>query len=92
MKLCFEQYDRLNPLVWQMFKQFTFEVINAGHMRFSADSILHRIRWETSVITTDSRFKINNDFSADYARKFITEFPHYNHFFEIRRRHYGNPK
>lgn len=85
MKLTFEHYDRQNPLVWEFFKQFTFEVIRAGHRRFSADSILHRIRWETTVKTT-GRFKLNNNYSADYARKFITEFPQFKGFFETRKR------
>jgi len=86
MKLTFEQYDAQNPAVWQMFNQFTFDVIRSGHRRFSADSILHRIRWETTVIAT-GHYKINNNFSADYARKFMREFPQYNGFFEMRKRH-----
>jgi len=87
MKLTFEQYDAQNPSVWRMFKQFAFDVICAGHRRFSADSILHRIRWETSIATKDVRFKINNNFSADYARKFMREYPQFGNFFEIRKRH-----
>ena len=83
----FDDYDAKNPHVWRLFKKFTFEVIRAGHTRFSADSILHRIRWETAVITTNSHYKINNNFSADYARKFICEFPQYSRFFEMRKRH-----
>jgi hypothetical protein len=90
MKMTFEQFDNNNPQVWDLFMRFTFDTIHAGHKRFSADSILHRIRWETSVVTTDAHFKINNDYSADYARKFMTSFPKYNNFFEIRNRHYGN--
>jgi len=86
MKISFEQYDLHNPRVWELFKQFTFEAISAGHTRFSADSILHRIRWETSIITNDAHFKINNNFSADYARKFMAEYPQHNQFFELRKR------
>lgn len=85
MKMTFEQYDRQNPLVWVFFKRFTFDVIRAGHTKFSADSILHRIRWETTVVTA-GHYKINNNFSADYARKFIREFPQYKTFFETRKR------
>lgn len=88
MKLTFEQYDAQNPAVWEMFQRFTFAVIRSGHRRFSADSILHRIRWETTVAAKNSRFKVNNNFSADYARKFMRQFPEHNHFFEIRKRHH----
>jgi hypothetical protein len=86
MKITFEQYDIQNPTVWELFKQFTFETIHAGRNRFSADSILHRIRWETAVKTKDVHFKINNNFSADYARKFTAQFPQYKEFFELRKR------
>ena len=85
-RITFEQYDAKNPQVWDLFVRFTLDAARAGHTRFSADSILHRIRWETTVITT-GHYKINNDFSADYARKFIREFPHYGGFFEMRKRH-----
>ena len=88
MRMSFKQYDMQNPAVWQMFVRFTFDVIRSGHQRFSADSILHRIRWETTVAAKNSRFKVNNNFSADYARKFLRQFPQYNHFFEIRKRHH----
>jgi hypothetical protein len=86
MKITFEQYDFLNPHVWELFKQFTFEIIQTGHTQFSADSILHRIRWETSIVTKGSHHKINNNFSADYARKFMIQFPEHKQFFEIRKR------
>ncbi len=86
MNMSFEQYDLQNPGVWKFFQQFTFEVIHAGHDRFPADSILRRIRWETTVVTNDAHFKIDNNYSADYARKFMLVFPQYNNFFEIRTR------
>ena len=87
MKLTFEQYDAQNPSVWRMFKRFTLDAILSGHRRFSADSILHRIRWETTVSARNARYKINNNFSADYARKFMREYPQFGNFFEIRKRH-----
>jgi len=89
MKLTFTEYDHQNPAVWDQFQKFTFEAIRSGHRRFSADSILHRIRWKTSISTKDVRFKINNNFSADYARKFMREYPQFSNFFELRKRHHS---
>lgn len=86
MRMSFENYDAINPQVWNYFKRFAFEAITAGHRRFSADCILHRIRWETSIVSA-GRFKLNNNFSADYARKFIAEYPQFKGFFETRKRH-----
>lgn len=88
MKLTFAEYDNQNPAVWEMLKRFSFDAIRSGHRRFSADSILHRIRWETTVAAKNSRFKINNNFSANYARKFIREYPQFSNFFEIRKCNY----
>lgn len=81
----FEKFDEANPFVWELFVKFTMELIRAGRTRYSADSILHRIRWETAVKTTDETFKINNNFSAFYARKFMSVFTMYDGFFELRK-------
>lgn len=80
----FDEYDESNPHVWQLFKQFTREAYNAGHGRFSAQAIIERIRWKTSVETRGGDFKINNDFVACYARKFHRDFPHLDGFFSTR--------
>ena len=80
----FNDFDNNNPHVWQLFKQFARDAYQAGHARFSAQSIIERIRWKTSVETRGGEFKINNDFAAFYARKFHHEFPHLDGFFRTR--------
>ena len=80
----FNEYDNNNPHVWQLFKQFACDAYQAGHARFSAQSIIERIRWKTSVETRGGEFKINNDFAACYARKFHAENPHLDGFFRTR--------
>ena len=79
----FNEYDESNPHVWELFKQFTRDAYKAGHGRFSAQAIIERIRWKTSV-ETRGEFKINNDFAACYARKFHHENPHLDGFFRTR--------
>ena len=80
----FNEYDESNPHVWELFKQFTRDAYKAGHGRFSAQAIIERIRWKTSVETRGGEFKINNDFAACYARKFHQENPHLDGFFRTR--------
>ena len=80
----FNEYDQSNPQVWQLFKQFARDAYQAGHGRFSAQSIIERIRWKTSVEPRGGEFKINNDFVACYARKFHKENPHLDGFFRTR--------
>lgn len=81
----FQKYLAENPHVWRAFKRFTFQAINAGHTRLSAEMIVNQIRWRTLIKERNSEFKINNDFKPFFARKFMAEFPEYNGFFALRR-------
>ena len=47
----FISFDHHNPRVWDLFVRFTHEAIRANHSTFSAQSIIERIRWKTSVET-----------------------------------------
>ncbi len=81
----FEAFHAENPDVYQLFERFTFEAIQAGRKRFSARTVLHRIRWYTSVETRDPQgFKINDHWSPFYARMFHERYPAYAGFFELR--------
>ena len=80
----FKTFHSKNPEVYELFKTFTFRAINAGHVRLSSEMIINRIRWETSVETTDKDYKINNDYKPFYSRMFMNEYPKYNNFFATR--------
>ena len=71
----FKTFHSKNPEVYELFKTFTFRAINAGHIRLSSEMIINRIRWETSVETTDKDYKINNDYKPFYSRMFMNEYP-----------------
>jgi hypothetical protein len=76
IKARFDDYDRANPAIWKLFKRYAFSVWAAGLRRTAAKMIIERIRWEQSVVTAGAEpYKINNDFTAYYARKYQTEFP-----------------
>lgn len=78
----FDAYDAANPGIYALFKRFTFEMIRAGRIHYSARTIIHRIRWHTDLYAeSGDGFKINNDFSPFYARRFEAEFPEHNGFF-----------
>lgn len=80
----FKSFHRSNPVVWTLFQRFTREVMVAGHKRYSADAVVHRIRWHTSVETRGDEFRINDHFPSYYARLFMVLFPEYTDFFETR--------
>jgi hypothetical protein len=81
----FAEIDAANPEVWRLFVRFTFELIHRGFAHYSADAVLHRVRWETAAALEDDRtFKINNNWSAFYARKFHDHYPKHDRFFRLR--------
>jgi hypothetical protein len=81
----FAEFDAANPDVWAAFERFTRQAIAAGRERYSADAILHRIRWHMAIETTrDGERKINDHFSSRYARKWGETYPELAGFFETR--------
>lgn len=78
------RFHALNPRVYALFAQFAGEARAAGLTRFSADAILHRIRWFVAVETRGDTFKLNNDWAAYYARQLIADDPSFGTFFELR--------
>ena len=84
LEAAFNDFDRKNLRVYGLFKRFTFQVIDAGHKHYSADAICHRIRWHTSIDTRGDDFKINNNYTAFYARKFMKDHPEHDGFFSTR--------
>lgn len=80
----FERFHAANPQVWELFKKFTFQLIAAGRAHYSSDAIMQRIRWHTDVETVGEPVKINDHYTAFYARMFHKEFPAHDGFFRNR--------
>jgi hypothetical protein len=90
----FDEFDAENPHVYELFCRFAFQAVARGYENFSARAIIHRIRWETAIETTEAfpnpdsedggPLKINNNHSPYYARKFMSEFPVHSGFFRTR--------
>lgn len=83
----FTAFHRANPLVWSLFKKFTFAIIDAGYSNYSVNAIFERIRWHINIdIRTDEPVKLNNNYRAYYSRLFAVGFPEHDGFFRTRRR------
>ena len=81
----FAAIDAANPKMWALFERFTFSMIRRGFDHYSARAVLHRVRWETATPLDDgSQFKVNNNWSPFYARKFHRVHPKYDGFFHMR--------
>lgn len=79
-----QAYHREHPETFRLFISFTFDVINAGKHHFSADAIMHRIRWFTTVERTSGTVKISNDYAAWYSRLFAAVYPQHADIFSRR--------
>lgn len=84
IKADFEQYHAANPHIYAAFVQFTLYIIGKRE-RFGAKAIMERVRWHT-LESGDDGFKINNNYTALYARKFMREHPEHAGFFVTRER------
>lgn len=78
-----------------MFCQFTLDRIRRGFKNYSADAIFHRIRWEMQKpdYEVGKEFKLNDHYTAFYARAFMKSFPEHYGFFRTRTQvsRYGAP-
>lgn len=82
----FKKFDEDNPRVWSLFVCFAEEAILRGRNRLSTKLIIERIRWELYIETnSQDEFRINNNHTAYYARKWIEEYPLHSELFETRR-------
>lgn len=80
-KFC--DYHEKNPQIWEAFKRITLETIRKGFKHYSAKGIFELIRWHTSIGGTGD-YKLQNNYTPYYARKFEDEFPQYKGFFRKR--------
>lgn len=79
----FNNYHQENPQIWEAFKKYSFEAKQRGFKNYSAYSIFEIIRWHTDVSARD-KYKVNNNYRPDYARKMMEEFPDFKDFFRVR--------
>jgi hypothetical protein len=79
----FQEYHEENPSIYEEFKKFSFQLIQSGHSKIGAKQVAERIRWET-MTQKKGKFKFNNNYTADYARKFEADHPEHIGLFEKR--------
>jgi len=79
----FQQYDNENDEIWTAFVHYTNLTIHKGFNHYSAKGIFELIRWHSNAKGMGT-FKINNNYSADYARKFMKVYPRHEGFFRTR--------
>lgn len=81
----FEQYHQEHPEIWDQFKKTTLDAIKKGFKHYSSKSIFEIIRWHKGGDIKKDGFKVNNNYTADYARMFSGAYPQYKDFFRTRK-------
>ena len=80
-----EAYDREHPDIWQEFENVTLSLIAFGMEHYGAKAIMEVVRFHHTIGSTAAEpFKVNNNFTAYYARKFMALYPECKGFFETR--------
>jgi len=83
--MTFEQYHNENDEIWTAFVHYTNLTIHKGFKNYGAKGIFELIRWHSGATGTGT-FKINNNYTADYARKFMEVYPKHEGFFRTKNR------
>jgi hypothetical protein len=83
-RAAFKRFNKQNPTVYRKFKKYANQMHTNGRRRYSAWAIINAIRWEEDFKTRGSKFKINNDFIALYARKLVKANPKFKTFFNLK--------
>ena len=82
----FVKFHKENPEVWKLFVQFTQTLLFTARKTYSADAVCHRIRWHYATNDKNGDFKINDHYTALYARLWAVKFPERKDFFRLRHR------
>lgn len=72
----FQQYDQEHPEIYEVYKNVAEEFIKKGAIKMGSKRIIEEIRWH-KLVKTNEFFKVSNNYTAYYARKFVNDHPHY---------------
>jgi hypothetical protein len=81
----FNEFDAANSQFWEAWENRCQIAIRQGYTTYGAQSIMEVTRWDWDMTTTRTdEFKINNNFAAFYARKWLVKHPEHPDFFKLR--------
>ena len=82
----FRAFHADNSWVYTKLVEMTYELHNAGRSRIGIAMLFEVLRWQyyRSTVDANSRFKVNNNYKALYARKIMAEHEPLAEIFETR--------
>lgn len=84
LERAFWRFHADHPHVYLLFDKFAMQIIAAGYQRYSADAVIHRIRWHTNIVARNPTLRMSNNHASYYARLWMRNNPHHTQLFELR--------
>ena len=70
----FDEFHTANPRIYQVLVTFARQwVASTGRHKLGIKTLYERARWEIALATSDPDFKLNNNFTAYYARLIMVQ-------------------
>lgn len=85
LQAAFERFHKANPHVYDALRAVALWC-KRNNKKMGMKAIYERVRWEYSVQTDGEPYKLNNNFTAFYARRLMEREPELKGFFETRKR------
>lgn len=82
----FNEFHELNPHVFRNLKVLAFQALRAGRRKIGMKFLFERLRWEYAIKTRheEGTYRMNNNFTAYYARMLMEQEPELDGLFEVR--------
>ena len=80
----FELFHKHNPHIYNLLRDMAIDMVRRGVKRHGMKGLFEVLRWQYAIQTRGRDCKLNNNFTAEYARKLMTECPELVGFFETR--------
>jgi len=80
----FREFHNDNPHVFDELLKMARQLKRLGHNKYSMKTLFEVVRWHRSLKTTDTEFKLNNNFTAYYSRLVMVADSNLDGFFRVR--------
>lgn len=82
----FREFHEANPQVYRELVKRARQIKERGFERYSMKTLMEVTRWHAHLTTTGEPFKLNNSYTAHYARLIMEQEDDLRDFFETRER------
>lgn len=86
IEAAFWEFHRDNPQVYDALRRLALNLVERGHEHYGIKALCEVVRYEHVMATDDPAFKINNNYTALYARLLMKSEDRLSGFFETRER------